>query len=837
MAGEIIDLSAHTYEDALKLCELVYQDPTASARIDACMTEWAREKTWDSVMADWIEPRAQQTEDLMYKIKYGRSAGNGYVSPIKSQSGNVIGYETTQEAVITDSLNSNMTTKGTVSTPMQTAYEVVEGVPQTTFRTGVREAGTFVFGDLLPAVAAVSTGIALGKKISQTAYDNGWSWGANVEDLDRALYENLTVLDPLDRAVFKALWGIDESTGSATAYLDEDAFAYMSMVMAQGHFFDPPTGYEIIDDEVSGVSVVSPVKYIPLQNTGSSNTYLPLVSFINSSGQQVDVMYLCKMGGVYFTYNNRGGVFSPTVCSLTRNNNTTVYLKYLVNGVNKGSSNIGVGSVGTLGGHTYYYTTTSPGLDYLRTNYSYSAVQSSVNATDGSILGLAILFGESEAVTVVPGVTDQTGATTPTGVSGWDNLNNTKNSLRQQYPDMYDNAKHYDYTDENGNNKTKTYLPIPIPDSFSDNGTTPTSGNSNQDRTGNTILNIPETLIELITKIINQIPSPNTPSDGTPTNAPPTGSGGSPTVVAPTGSASSLWKIYNPTQAQLDSFGAWLWSSDFVDQIKKLFNDPMQGIIGVHKVFATPSVGGTANIKVGYLDSGVASSYVTNQYTSIDCGSVSLSEYFGNVFDYSPYTRVSLYLPFIGIVDLDVADVMRSNIKVKYHVDVLSGACLADVIVTRDGFSPVMYQYSGSAIVTYPVSSGTYLGALAGVAAVATGAIAGIMTGGVASSALAVAGTATGLTHLHANVSHSGGFSGCAGAMASKKPYIIISRPQTAMASNYGHFTGKPANSQVILSNCSGFTKVKSVYVHTSKKSTSEEKAMIEAELKRGVLI
>ena len=93
------------------------------------------------------------------------------------------------------------------------------------------------------------------------------------------------------------------------------------------------------------------------------------------------------------------------------------------------------------------------------------------------------------------------------------------------------------------------------------------------------------------------------------------------------------------------------------------------------------------------------------------------------------------------------------------------------------------------------------------------------------------------MSHLHTDVGKSGSFSGCAGAMGAKKPYLIISRPQTRVANNFEHFTGLPANSHVTLSNCAGFTKVKSVYIKTSKKSTEEERAMIASKLKEGVLI
>jgi hypothetical protein len=304
-------------------------------------------------------------------------------------------------------------------------------------------------------------------------------------------------------------------------------------------------------------------------------------------------------------------------------------------------------------------------------------------------------------------------------------------------------------------------------------------------------------------------------------------------VVPSTGSASSLWAVYNPTQAQVNSFGTWLWSSNLVDQIKKLFSDPMQAIIGVHKVFATPSTGAAQDIKVGYLNSGVSSAVVTDQYTTVNCGSVNLREYYGNILDYSPFTEVSLYLPFIGIVRLDTADVMRSSISVKYHVDVITGACLADVKVTRDAAGGVLYQYAGSAIVTYPVSSGSYVGAVAGVLGIAGGIAGTVASGGALAPALM--GGALGATHLHADVQHSGGFSGSAGAMGAKKPYLIISRAQNATP-NLDDIKGTPATKRVTLGSCSGYTVVSQVNLDGIP-ATSGELSEIESLLKQGVIV
>ena len=62
-------------------------------------------------------------------------------------------------------------------------------------------------------------------------------------------------------------------------------------------------------------------------------------------------------------------------------------------------------------------------------------------------------------------------------------------------------------------------------------------------------------------------------------------------------------------------------------------------------------------------------------------------------------------------------------------------------------------------------------------------------------------------------------------------------RPQTAMANNYGHFTGQPANSTITIGNASGYIRCKEVHVEAINAATDEEKRMIDRCLREGVLI
>lgn len=426
-------------------------------------------------------------------------------------------------------------------------------------------------------------------------------------------------------------------------------------------------------------------------------------------------------------------------------------------------------------------------------------------------------WGTATKSSSIPGTGQQPGATIPKLSTATD-LESFKTLLKQQYPSIWTKSVTRQVPQPDGTLTTFTYVPVPTPNATGWMDTRPTGDGSQQSQKDTVVKP------DMDTSIKDSISS-STSTGSTTSNPPDTGGGSSPTVVPPVGKASSLWSIYNPTLEQVNQFGSWLWSSNFVEQLKKLFNDPMQAIIGLHKVYSPVQTSGQGTIKCGYLDSGVPSKLVSEQYVTVDCGSVDLQEYFGNVFDYPPYTDISIYLPFIGIRQLDPSDVMRSTISVKYHIDVLTGACLAEVNVQRDAVGGTLYTFSGDAAVRYPVSSGSYMGIVSGLIGVATSAVSGNLLPAL-----------SGVTRLHTNVDHSGSFTGNAGAMASKIPYLIISRPQTAMADKFETLSGYPSNTFTPLSACKGFTQVKYCHVENLN-ATDSEKQEIEQMLKEGVIL
>jgi hypothetical protein len=664
--------------------------------------------------------------------------------------------------------------------------------------TGEKVIGTLA--NIGQAVFAVGVGCTLGKTIDKALYNlNPDFWNTHdMETLNPDTWAEITNSGSTGDNIFNALMGVDPVTNETTAYVDQNALAYMALYLQSKGVFETKSGSVVNENNVpsTGFNTVKEYVNFPINAMYSNSVYEE-----NNAGK-----YEC---GIYdkschiFNYeDDRVSFFSCNKDSYTyrygSDSDLTLAFK---NAMESTPRNANINNAD----NPYYYDLGQSGYERRTKNVPTLSYKKEIPSRlfDTVIYGVAYLLCYNSITTQpLEGVGNQEGATIP-DLSNANTVDDALNILKNALPNVFNNAITNSVPQPDGSIKDYTYVPISLPNTNNNNDPQPETGNQTQAKPQVNPETSPDTLLDLITKLIGiKLDTPNPPDTGT---------GNTPPVILPTGSADALYKIYNPTQTELNNFGAWLWSSNFVDQLLKLFNNPMESIIGLHKVYASPVIGGRSNIKVGYLDSGVSSNFVSNQYTKIDCGTVNLQEYFGNVFDYSPYTSIELYLPCIGFVQLDVANVMRSSINITYTVDVLTGACIAEINVKRDGYGGVLYSYSGNCASQYPLSSGSYMGIVSSVIGVA-GSIVGTVASGGSLAPLAL-GATSGLLNAKTHVQHSGSLSGNSGVMGGKIPYLIISRPQTNMAENYQHLQGIPSNTYVQLSACHGFVKVKNVNV------------------------
>ena len=753
-----------------------------------------------------------------------------------------------------NAINSNVANGSTTQfstaqtiTKNQQTGKVTIGNEVVQYKSGYAGVGKVTMGNTLAALAAVSSGILLGKTIDSTLYNinpdfwdehgmsmlNPESWG-NITNDDDSLLADL----------FNFVFDIDPNSGNPQAYIDQEALAYMTAYMgSQGVFDDIYSPTPTVDNDIVITGDISGTIPTSLYNSNASDCAIYTAINYNTS----------HPGSRFYVTTNLSDPDAPKIFAdfvvvfKTSNGDVRAYpiwnesipSNYATVSAVDAPGNVGWLSASgfdyTCNGHNYYIASLSPDPTL------YDLPTTSIGNTQ-AIAFAAALGANATGASTIQGITNQPGAQqfNASSISDYSDINAVLAELQSQYPDLWNNRIEISPDGDN----VRVYVPVGFPTGGT--GAQPTSQGATQQNTApdisgsgsNATDELIKTLIDIIQQPYNSTgmeSNTNTPTKPVDPNDPGTGTGTTPVIVLPTGSASALYSIYNPSQAQLNSLGAWLWSSNFVDQLLKIFNDPMQAIIGLHKVFVSPPLSGSGTIKVGYLDSGVSSNLVGAQYTSVNCGSVNMKEYFKNELDYTQ-TDVYLYLPFIGIVPLNVVDVMRGTIKVQYKVDVLTGACLANVDVTRDaGSGGQLYTYAGNCAVQYPLSSGSYMGILAGALGIA-GSVASTILSGGSVLPMALGAGAAALTSAKTKVEHSGSLSGNAGAMGIKKPYLIIRRPQTKIADGFQEITGEMENVIGTLSGFTGFTRIKYVQLKNIPAS-GDEINEIDRLLKEGIIL
>lgn len=305
-------------------------------------------------------------------------------------------------------------------------------------------------------------------------------------------------------------------------------------------------------------------------------------------------------------------------------------------------------------------------------------------------------------------------------------------------------------------------------------------------------------------------------------------------------SASSLYTIWNPSQAQLNNLASFLWSTDFVDTIKKILQSPMDALISLALFPVTPPTDGTHNISLGYIDSGVPARRVSDQFMTVQTSGLVVPHKYNSYLDYAPYTKAEIFLPFIGFCPLNINDIMGKSVDVTYNIDLLSGVCTAIVHANAQS----LYSYSGNMAMFLPLSAGNWarmltpiFGMVGGVTSLAAG-IGGAMGGAplLASTSMAVRG-AESIGNMDGNsVSRSGCISGNAGIMGDYQPFIVVTRPINDKPTTYDSNIGQTYNKSARLGTLSGFTVIEEAHIE-GMNATDAEKQEIEQLLKEGVIL
>lgn len=282
-----------------------------------------------------------------------------------------------------------------------------------------------------------------------------------------------------------------------------------------------------------------------------------------------------------------------------------------------------------------------------------------------------------------------------------------------------------------------------------------------------------------------------------------------------------LLTLYNPNTAQVEQFSNYLWSTDFdLDQFKKLFADPMDAIISLSIQPITPD-GSTQYAKIGLIATPVQMKKMNAQYYEIDCGELSITEFYGSALDYSPTTKFQIYLPYIGIQQISPDDITTKTLRVVYHIDALTGDCICYLKVGAS----VLYTYTGNVATQVPVSSTNASTIYLSSSMRQVSGILSVFDSPKVTGAGAQGAMGQGILDMMTtkpSVNRSGSISGATGLMGIQKPYLIKEIPRQNLAKDAFKTVGYPSNISGTLSEFKGYTVVDEIHLENINATRAE---------------
>lgn len=315
---------------------------------------------------------------------------------------------------------------------------------------------------------------------------------------------------------------------------------------------------------------------------------------------------------------------------------------------------------------------------------------------------------------------------------------------------------------------------------------------------------------------------------------------------------SGMYGFYNPNAAGFTLLADWLWSDTFLDAAQRAFKtQPLDAIIFAgmlpFTLTTTPST-----IQAAGLDSNIPSGKITKQYYELDFGSVTVPEKWKSVMDYK-FTKTSIYIPFVGIRNIDHEVIMDSTVRMKMLVDAITGDFVAMVTVSKKGYNEsVYYTFNGNMLITLPLTGNDRSAMIqaslstlgSAISNIGGGALGGASVGGpagaVAGAGLGVVRTVGQTVSSAANftkqdIKQSGNFNSSAGALSQFNAYIIVEQPVQSLPAKYGHTIGFTSNMTAILSTLTGYTVVDDI--HLNIQASDEELNEMYSKLKSGVIL
>ena len=259
-----------------------------------------------------------------------------------------------------------------------------------------------------------------------------------------------------------------------------------------------------------------------------------------------------------------------------------------------------------------------------------------------------------------------------------------------------------------------------------------------------------------------------------------------------------LTSTYKMTRDRLSQLGAFLWSGNIFDSFSLVNSNPIENIISCKDIPFSIGGGTDKTIKLGNVDTGVNGEKVNTNFSELTIGSITIPKKYNNFLDLAPYTKATIYLPYIGFKELDVTQIMGKTITIKYAVDVITGGCIAEIFCNATR----LYEFSGQVGIDIPITASNRAQVEAGYISNAVSSGADLVTGDVLGASETMLSSAFSKYHYSSTSAPS---PSCV-ASVNRTCYIVIDRPTYDNLKIFNHTRGRMCNLSKKIGNLKGFT-------------------------------
>ena len=302
--------------------------------------------------------------------------------------------------------------------------------------------------------------------------------------------------------------------------------------------------------------------------------------------------------------------------------------------------------------------------------------------------------------------------------------------------------------------------------------------------------------------------------------------------------------VYDITKENLANVGSCLFGSTLAGFLANLLLNPLDFIVSLLIMPYTPHISSSETIKLGRwkcdtssvdgLGFNATGLPLTKQHRTLDFGTLQIPEAWQSFLDYDA-SSFSLYLPFIGVVDIPVNEVMHGSVNLQYTLDFFTGTCVANVLCTKtlelsNGRSVPQYSqhsYQGNCGIQVPLANISYGNMIGSLIQAGAAGLKGDVAGAVAYS----------IGALKPTVTTKGSISANAGYCAVKKPYITIIRPIPAEPESFQEVVGYPSYITTTLGECEGLCVCEDIDIEGIVGATENELTRIKSLCREGVYI